>query len=79
MSTDSLKELILEVERLLSLPAAARESEGIYANESQLKLLRKRIKASRNMQLTGIEKFVVDFSSSNSRLLQIIDALQERD
>jgi hypothetical protein len=77
MSSQTSRELILEIQRLLSLPKDARESEGIYASESQLKLLLKRVRTSRNSLPAGIAKFVSDFSSSSSRLLQLIDSLDE--
>ena len=69
-------DLILEVERLQSLPASARESEGIYASDSQLKLLRKRIRAAGDLRIAGMAKFVADFSSNDSKLLRLIDALE---
>lgn len=74
MQTHLSGEAIAEVERLLRLSVAEREAEGVYANDSQLKLLLKRIR-SRN-HLSGATKFVADFSSTDSRLLSLVDKLE---
>jgi hypothetical protein len=76
MSSEASEALILEVERLLGLPVAARELEGVYANESQLKLLKKKVRASRGLQPAGVGKFVADFSGSGSRLLHLTEKLE---
>jgi len=74
MQSDMLREAISEVERLRKLSVSCRESEGIYASDSQLKLLLKNIKAGGF--LSGATRFVADFSSMDSKLLSIIDKLE---
>lgn len=74
MQSDVSREVISEVERLLKLPVSGRASEGIYANDSQLTLLLKRIRSGGH--LSGVTKFVADFSSMNSKLLSLVEQLE---
>jgi hypothetical protein len=78
MSSKLPSELLLEIKRLSKLPVSARELEGIYANDAQLALLIKRLNASGDLLPLGVVKFVADFTSSDSRLLRLIDEEREK-
>lgn len=70
-----LNDVIEEAERLMELSADAREQEGVYANESQLRFLVKKLKsaATNPANLNGADKFVSDLASSDSRILELLD------
>lgn len=76
MISDCSNETISEIERLLNLSVRERETEGIYATDSQLKLLLKRVRSAR--QLSGVTKFVADFCSLDSMLLRLVDKLEAK-
>ncbi len=72
--------IIQEIERLLILPMDKRKIEGIYADASQLKFLLKKIKSNKinSPVMDGMAKFVSDFSSSDSKILALIDELEKQ-
>mgnify|MGYP006194104843 CR=1 FL=1 len=78
MCSDVSREAISEAERLLRLPMSERESEGVYANDSQLKLLLKKLKSRGG--ILGATKFVADFTSMDSKILSLVGRVEsERD
>ena len=74
MHTNTLDGAIHEVERLLKLTTSERESEGTNASDSQLKLVLKRLRTKN--KISGITKFVADFSRMDSKLLRFVDVLE---
>lgn len=74
MRSDISSQAVSEAERLLRLPVSERESEGVYANDSQLKLLLKKLKSG--SRISGATKFVADFTSMDSKLLALVDQLE---
>jgi hypothetical protein len=77
--SNELNDIIQEIERLLILPISERKLEGIYADTSQLKFLLKKIKSNKinSPTMNGMAKFVSDFSSSDSKILALIDKLEK--
>ena len=73
--SNKFNDIVQEIERLLILPMDERKAEGIYADTAQLKFLLKKIRANKigSPILNGMAKFVSDFSSSESKLLALID------
>lgn len=67
--------LLLEIHRLASMSQRERESEGVYAESSQLKFLLKKLNSSKNNynKLKGIEHFASDIASSGSKILELLD------
>lgn len=70
-----LNDVIKEVERLADLSAVDREREGVYASNNQLKFLMKKLRsaASKPAVLNGIERYVSDLASSDSKILVLLD------
>ena len=80
MSSELVKEAIKETERLMSLSQEDRKLEGVYATNSQLSMLIKKLRGAANRPmpaLSGITKFVADFSGMNSKLLDLVDQIEE--
>lgn len=77
--SNKLNDFIGEVERLLVLSAEQREIEGVYANTSQLKFLLKKLKSGKSCpsMLNGVDKFVSDLANSDSKILALLDKLEE--
>ena len=75
MLSPEYNNLLLEIKRLYSMSQLERESEGIYAENNQLNFLLKKLNSSKNNynQLKGIEHFVSDMASSNSKILELLD------
>lgn len=71
--------IINEVNRLINLPMEKRRQEGIYADTSQLKFLLKKLNGNKinSATLSGMAKFISDLSSSDSKILALIDKLWE--
>lgn len=67
--------LLSEINRLSSISQLARELEGVYAENSQLSFLLKKLNSSKNNynKLKGIEHFVSDIASSGSKILEWLD------
>lgn len=67
--------LLSEINRLSSMSQLARELEGVYAENSQLSFLLKKLNSSKNNynKLKGIEHFVSDIASSGSKILEWLD------
>jgi len=76
--SNKFNDIVQEVERLLNLPMDERKLEGVYADTSQLKFLLKKIKSNKikSPVLNGMAKFVSDLSSSDSKILALIDELE---
>ncbi len=77
--SNKFNDVVQEIERLLILPMNERKAEGIYADTTQLKFLLKKIRANKigSPELNGMAKFVSDFSSSDSKILALIDELEK--
>lgn len=75
MSFPEYNNLLLEVKRLYSMSKLERESEGVYAENNQLKFLLKKLNSSEKNynRLKGIERFVSDMASSDSKILELLD------
>ncbi|CAM4489974.1 MAG: hypothetical protein LEGION0403_FIIPPAGN_02885 [Legionella sp.] len=75
MSCPEYNNLLSEIKRLSSMSQLERESEGVYAESSQLKFLLKKLNSSKNNynKLKGIEHFVSDIASSGSKILALLD------
>lgn len=75
MISQEFNNLHIEIERLLSMSQLERESEGVYAKDSQLIFLSKKINASKGdlARLNGIEHFISDLASSESIILKLLD------
>lgn len=71
MISGIMKDVESEVDRLLSMPKDAREQEGIYAEDKQLKLIKRRIQSPN--EISGLTKFVADFASLDSDILRLVD------
>ena len=81
--TTKVSDLIQETKRLKALSTEERKQEGIYADSSQLKFLLKKLNSSSNnislSAIGGLGKFISDFSSSDSKLLMLLDNLEKSD
>ena len=81
--TTKISDIIQETKRLKALSVEERKQEGIYANTSQLKFLLKKLNSSSNKinfsTASGLEKFISDFSSSDSKILMLLDKLEKCD
>lgn len=79
MSSLEYMNLLFEIKRLSSMSQLERESEGVYAQDTQLKFLLKKLKVCKNnyKQLKGIEHFVSDMASSDSKILKFLDEYLE--
>ncbi len=77
--SNKFNDVVQEIERLLILPMNERKAEGVYADTTQLKFLLKKIRANKigSPVLNGMAKFVSDFSSSDSKILALIDELEK--
>ncbi|WP_133138119.1 hypothetical protein [Legionella rowbothamii] len=75
MSFPEYNNLLSEINRLSSMSQFERESEGVYAENSQLSFLLKKLNSSKNNynKLKGIEHFVSDIASSGSKILELLD------
>lgn len=73
--SQEFKNLVAEVEKLISLTAEMRGKEGVYADTSQLQFLLKKLNSSngRLPALAGIDRFVSDLASSDSEILKLLD------
>lgn len=80
MSFPEYNNLLSEIKRLTSMSQLERESEGVYAESSQLKFLLKKLNSSKNnySKLKGIEHIVSDMASSGSKILELLDDYLER-
>lgn len=75
MSFPEYSNLLSEIKRLTSLSQLERESEWVYAESSQLKFLLKKLNSSKNNynKLKGIEHFVSDIASSDTKILELLE------
>lgn len=71
-------DLIQEITRLLAMTTDKRKLEGVDASTSQLKFLLIKINSNKTspVMLAGVARFASDFSSSDSKILTLIDELE---
>ena len=79
--TTKMSDIIQETKRLKALSVEERKQEGVYADTSQLKFLLKKLNLNKiNFSAaSGLEKFISDFSSSDSKILMLLDNLEKCD
>jgi len=79
--TTKISDIIQETKRLKALSVEERKREGIYADTSQLKFLLKKLNSNSIScaAASGLEKFISDFSSSDSKILMLLDNLEKCD
>ncbi len=78
--TNKLNNIIKETDRLLNLSSDERRLEGVYADDTQLNFLRKKMKSNNKVTtvyLNGLATFISDLASSNSKILLILDETME--
>jgi len=79
MSSNVVADAICETERLMSLSKEKRDLEGVSATDSQLATLLKKLRAAKNNpmpRLSGITKYVADFSGMNSKIVDLVDQIE---
>jgi hypothetical protein len=78
-----ISDIIQETKRLKALSTEERKQEGIYADTAQLKFLLKKLNSYTGKisfsAVNGLEKFISDFSSSDSIILILLDNLEKCD